>query len=186
MRGREKRSSRRSNVNLQRDAALLQPGPGEFIARRRVGSICAGRSRAATRNCSTTRSSRKNRCDQYKTNADTLAQSVMADRAAIDSSKAQMASDNAAIDNAKVQLSYTAIPSPIEGRTGNLMVKRGNVVSANSIAVDPDHAGGADLRDVRGAGSDGLNDVKKYMANGQSCRSRRPRRMGCSRSTAAY
>jgi multidrug efflux system membrane fusion protein len=33
----------------------------------------------------------------------------------------------------KVQLDYTQIRSPIDGRTGNLMVKLGNVVNANSM-----------------------------------------------------
>jgi membrane fusion protein, multidrug efflux system len=73
--------------------------------------------------------------DQFRTNADTLAQSVLADKAAIESAKAQMSADGASIDNAKVQLSYTAITSPITGRTGNLMVKQGNVVSGNSTQL---------------------------------------------------
>lgn len=38
--------------------------------------------------------------------------------------------DHAAISNAQVSLSYTAIRSPIDGRTGNLNVKKGNVVKA--------------------------------------------------------
>jgi len=78
----------------------------------------------------------KEQGDQYLTNADTLAQSVLADKAAIESSKAQMASDDAMISNAKVQLSYTTIYSPIDGKTGNLTVKLGNVVSANQTALD--------------------------------------------------
>ena len=35
------------------------------------------------------------------------------------------------MDNAKVQLGFTEIRSPIDGRTGNLTVKQGNVVMAN-------------------------------------------------------
>jgi multidrug efflux system membrane fusion protein len=78
----------------------------------------------------------KEQGDQYLTNADTLAQSVLADRAAIDSARAQMTADQAAIDNARVQLSYTTIPSPIDGKTGNLTVKQGNVVTANTTNLD--------------------------------------------------
>ena len=78
----------------------------------------------------------KEQGDQYLTNADTLAQSVAADRAAIESANAQASADEATIDNAKVQLSYSTIYSPIEGKTGNLTVKLGNVVSANSTAMD--------------------------------------------------
>lgn len=78
----------------------------------------------------------KEQGDQYLTNADTLAQSVAADRAAIESSQAQAAADEATIDNARVQLSYSTIVSPIDGKTGNLTVKLGNVVAANSTNMD--------------------------------------------------
>jgi multidrug efflux system membrane fusion protein len=44
--------------------------------------------------------------------------------------EATVQADNAAISNAQVNLGYTEIRSPIEGRTGNLMVKKGNVVKA--------------------------------------------------------
>src|ERR1017187_7948570 len=39
----------------------------------------------------------------------------------------------ATAENAKVQLGYTTIYSPIDGRTGNLTVKQGNVVTANNM-----------------------------------------------------
>jgi multidrug efflux system membrane fusion protein len=105
----------------------------------------------------------REQADQYKTNADTLVQSLSADRAAIESAKAQIASDQAAIDNAKVQLSYTTIPSPIDGRTGNLMFKLGNVVSANQTnlititQVEPIYVTFA-------VPEAALSDVKRYMA----------------------
>jgi multidrug efflux system membrane fusion protein len=108
----------------------------------------------------------KEQGDQYLTNADTLAQSVLADRAAIDSAKAQMTADQAAIDNARVQLSYTAIPSPIDGKTGNLMVKQGNVVSANTTNLDT-------ITQIEpiyvtfAVPEANLTDVKRYMAGGQ-------------------
>jgi multidrug efflux system membrane fusion protein len=39
--------------------------------------------------------------------------------------------DEAAVDTARLQLGYTAIRSPMDGRTGNLLVQGGNVVKAN-------------------------------------------------------
>ncbi len=45
--------------------------------------------------------------------------------------RATVASDTANIDNAKLQLAYCTIASPIEGRTGNLNVKVGNLVKAD-------------------------------------------------------
>lgn len=71
--------------------------------------------------------------EQFRTNADATGEAVRADRAAIESSKAAINADQAALENARVQLSYTTILSPINGRTGNLMVRQGNVVKANDI-----------------------------------------------------
>jgi membrane fusion protein, multidrug efflux system len=44
---------------------------------------------------------------------------------------AAVAADKAAVENAKVQLIYCSIYSPINGRTGNLIVHRGNMIKAN-------------------------------------------------------
>jgi multidrug efflux system membrane fusion protein len=43
--------------------------------------------------------------------------------------------DRAAVETAKVNLTYTTIYSPLDGRTGNLMVHQGNVVKANDIPL---------------------------------------------------
>ncbi len=45
--------------------------------------------------------------------------------------RAAMAADQATVDNARLQLSYCTITSPVEGRTGNLNVKVGNLVKAD-------------------------------------------------------
>ncbi|HKI68230.1 MAG TPA: efflux RND transporter periplasmic adaptor subunit, partial [Verrucomicrobiae bacterium] len=51
-------------------------------------------------------------------------------QAAYQAMQATVAADHAAVTNAQVSLGYTDIRSPIEGRTGNLIVKAGNVVKA--------------------------------------------------------
>jgi multidrug efflux system membrane fusion protein len=43
--------------------------------------------------------------------------------------------DEAAVENARLQLEYTAIMSPIEGRTGAIAVQKGNVVKANDVPL---------------------------------------------------
>lgn len=48
-----------------------------------------------------------------------------------DAYKASVAADKAEVENAKVQLNYATIYSPIEGRTGSLLVNAGNLVKAN-------------------------------------------------------
>jgi membrane fusion protein, multidrug efflux system len=51
-----------------------------------------------------------------------------ADAAAAD---ALVAADKAAVETAKLNLAYTSIRSPIDGRTGGLLVHAGNVIKAN-------------------------------------------------------
>ncbi len=73
--------------------------------------------------------------DQARSAADAARATVAADKAAIESAKAQLVAALAAVSNAKVQLSYTKIISPIDGRTGNLTVRQGNLVTANQTQV---------------------------------------------------
>jgi membrane fusion protein, multidrug efflux system len=75
----------------------------------------------------------KDQAEQYRANADVAAEAVAADKAAIASAEAAVAASKATLDNGRVQLSYTEIRSPIHGRTGNLAVKAGNVVAANTM-----------------------------------------------------
>ncbi len=49
--------------------------------------------------------------------------------------EASLAADRSAIDNARLQVEYCHITSPIEGRTGNVLVKEGNVVKANDVPL---------------------------------------------------
>lgn len=75
----------------------------------------------------------KNSAEQTDAQATAAAQSVLADRAAIESMQATIAADQAALERAKLQLEYCTIRSPINGRTGHLLVKQGNVVKANDV-----------------------------------------------------
>jgi multidrug efflux system membrane fusion protein len=43
--------------------------------------------------------------------------------------------DEAAVENARLQLGYTLIASPIDGRTGSIQIKKGNVVKANDLPL---------------------------------------------------
>jgi membrane fusion protein, multidrug efflux system len=49
--------------------------------------------------------------------------------------QATVQSDKAAVDNARLNVEYATIRSPIAGRTGRLLVRRGNLVRANSDAL---------------------------------------------------
>ena len=83
--------------------------------------------------------------DTYRTNFAALSATVQADRAAVENTKAAVRAAEAQIENAraaiksneamvesaKLQLAYTTIRSPMDGRTGNLLVQAGNVIKAN-------------------------------------------------------
>lgn len=46
--------------------------------------------------------------------------------------QATLQSDKAAVDNARLNLNYATIRAPISGRTGRLLVRKGNLVKANA------------------------------------------------------
>jgi multidrug efflux system membrane fusion protein len=77
----------------------------------------------------------RDQTDQLRANAEAARQLVAADQAAIESAKAAIGSSKAAVENARIQLSYTEIRSPINGRTGSVAVKQGNIVMANSMEM---------------------------------------------------
>ena len=107
----------------------------------------------------------KDQAEQLRAAADASAQAVNADQAAIASAKAAIGASTATAENAKVQLGFTTIFSPINGRTGNLTVKAGNVVTANNMdmmtinQVEPIYV-------TFSVPEAQLGDIKKYMAMG--------------------
>jgi len=56
-------------------------------------------------------------------------------QSAAEAMQATVQSDKAAVDNARLNLEYATIRSPITGRTGRLLVRRGNLVRANNDAL---------------------------------------------------
>lgn len=107
----------------------------------------------------------KQQGQQLRANADALAQSLAADRAAISSAKAQIAADQAAINNLRLQKTFTTIYAPVDGRTGNVTQKLGNIVTANNTElavihqVEPIYVSFA-VPEAR------LGEIKHYFDNG--------------------
>jgi multidrug efflux system membrane fusion protein len=66
--------------------------------------------------------------DQIRSQAAALEGSIRADEAAIESARANIKAQEGALEGAKLQLSYCTIDSPIDGRTGSVMLKAGNLV----------------------------------------------------------
>jgi multidrug efflux system membrane fusion protein len=87
-------------------------------------------------------------------------------RANAEALDATVGADHAAVDNAVVQLHYAAITAPISGRTGMVMVQRGNLVRANDTTplvvinqVSP-------LNVTFGIPDNQLTALKRYLAQG--------------------
>lgn len=56
-------------------------------------------------------------------------------KATADAGVATVAADQATVDGLKLQLSYCYIASPIEGRTGQLLINEGNAIKANNVPI---------------------------------------------------
>jgi multidrug efflux system membrane fusion protein len=152
-------------ANLARDTAALKQAEANLakdMANEKYSRAEAGRYQKLADQGIVSRE----QTDQIGANADALSQGVQADRAAIDSAKAQIVASKAAIENVKVQLSYTAIRSPIDGRTGNLTVKQGNIVAPNTMELmtitelEPIYV-------TFSVPESQLGDIKKYMGQGK-------------------
>lgn len=108
----------------------------------------------------------KEQGEQLKSNADSLAQLLVADQAAINSAKAQMESDQSAINNLNIQLGYTSVYAPIDGRTGNISQKAGNIITASTTdlaiinQVEPIYV-------TFSVPEAKLADIKRYSDNGK-------------------
>jgi multidrug efflux system membrane fusion protein len=90
--------------------------------------------------------------DKFRTEAEALEAAVLADRAAV--------------ENAKIQLGYCSIHSPIDGRTGSLMVKQGNIIKADDNSLVVIHQI-VPIDVAFSVPEQYLQEIKKYMALGK-------------------
>ncbi len=104
--------------------------------------------------------------DTFRTNWEALEATVRADRAAKANAEAAVLADKAAVENAKLQLSYCSIRSPMDGRTGSLIVQEGNIIKendANLVVINqiiPIYVAFSIPEQF-------LPEIKKYMASGK-------------------
>ena len=154
-----------AEANLARDEALLSQAQAN-LAKDSAGEKYAQDQASRYEKLFAEGIVSKEQGDQLKSTADSLSAGIRADKAAADSIQAQMRADAAAIRNLKVQLAYTVISSPINGRTGNLMVKPGNVVTGNATnlmsitEVEPIYA-------TFSVPETHLSEIRRYMAQGK-------------------
>ncbi|RPJ83371.1 MAG: efflux RND transporter periplasmic adaptor subunit, partial [Acidobacteria bacterium] len=77
----------------------------------------------------------REQAEQYASEADARGEAVRASQAAIESAHAAIRSDEAALASAKLQRSFCDISSPVDGRTGDLVVEVGNLVRASDAEM---------------------------------------------------
>ncbi len=123
-----------AEANLTRDQALLSQAEAQLT---RDGAQAEYQQLTSERQASLQGRGivSKDVAEQARSAAEAAAASVKADRAAVESARAQLESQKAAVDSARVQLDYCVIKSPIDGKTGNLTVKTGNLVTANTTEL---------------------------------------------------
>ena len=104
--------------------------------------------------------------DQAATNAEALRAAVGADKAAIENAEAVIRADKAAVENAKLSLAYCSIRSPVDGRTGSLMVNQGNLIKANDVPLVVINQISPIYVNISIPEKD-LSQIKKYMSAGK-------------------
>ena len=72
--------------------------------------------------------------DQFLTTLKTAQATIDADQAAVVTARALVRADDAMVETARLNLAYTEIKSPIDGRTGSLMLHEGNVVRSGGTS----------------------------------------------------
>ena len=127
-------SIRQIEANLARDTALLKQADANLARDTAQEKYARDQARRYAELARQGVFSRE-QAEQVSTDADARRETLAADRAAIESARSSVNADRASLDNAKLQLSYCYISSPVDGRTGNIAVKEGNLVKANDIEM---------------------------------------------------
>ncbi len=121
-------------ANLARDQALLDQAKASLArdqAQRRYYETQANRYEELQRQGIFS----KEQADQARTEALARVSAVRADEAALASLAATLNADQATLEKARVDLSYCGISSPLDGRTGSIAVKQGNLVKASDMEM---------------------------------------------------
>lgn len=121
---------RQWEANLARDQALQKQSEAQ-LASAQAQETFYGMQATRYERLATEGIVSREQSDQSNVEARARRTNVRAILASIDAIKATIRADEAAIDNAKLNLSYCSIRSPINGRTGDMRIKPGNIAKAN-------------------------------------------------------
>jgi len=156
---------KQAEANLERDMALVKQAEANLerdIAQEKNAQVEAERYKLLFERGVVARQ----QYDKFRTDWEALVATVRADRAAKANAEATVAADRAAVENAKLQLSYCSIHSPMDGRTGSLIVQAGNIIKENDASlvvinqVIPIYV-------AFSVPEQNLREIRKYMASGK-------------------
>jgi membrane fusion protein, multidrug efflux system len=123
-----------AKANLSRDRALLAQAEAQ-LARDQANADYAQLTSKRNVELAERGIVSQDSAQQSESQSAAIVAAVKADEAAVESARAQLGAQQAAVDNAQVQLAYTVIRSAINGRTGNLTMKPGNLATANTTEL---------------------------------------------------
>lgn len=125
---------RHAEATLARDKALLAQAEAN-LARAQAQEAHYGKQADRYEKLAEQGIFSREQADQAGVEARARRTAVRAELAAIESAKAAIRADESAVDEARLNLSYCTITSPIDGRTGRIAVKQGNLIKANDVEL---------------------------------------------------
>jgi len=155
---------RQAEANLARSTALLRQA--EANLQRDIAQEKFARDQAARyQKLFAEGIGSRQQADQYSSEAEARAEAVRASQAAIESARAAVKADTATLENARLQRSYCEIRSPVDGRTGAVLIQEGNLVRTS----DPELVSINQVQPIFVTFSvpeTRLPEIRKYMASG--------------------
>lgn len=156
---------RQAEANLARSTALLRQA--EANLQRDIAQEKFARDQAARyQKLFAEGIGSRQQADQYNSEAEARAEAVRASQAAIESARAAVKADTATLENARLQRSYCEIRSPVNGRTGAILIQEGNLVRTS----DPELVSINQVQPIFVTFSvpeTRLPEIRKYMASGK-------------------
>lgn len=125
---------RQAEANLLKDRALLQQAQAN-VERDKAAADFSATQAARIRKLAAEGIFAGEQLDQAEADLKSKNSSTRADEATVESVRAAVRADEVTISNAKLNLSYCRIQAPMSGRTGNLMLKRGNLIKATDVEL---------------------------------------------------
>ena len=123
-----------TEANLLRDTSLLRQAEA-ILDRDQSAADFSGVQAVRIRKLAEQGIYAREQLDQAESDLKSKNGLLRSDRAVIESARGALKVDEVAVSNAKLNLSYCHILSPVSGRTGSVMLKRGNLIKADDAEL---------------------------------------------------